>query len=164
MKTWKATQVRRWRLVGCATLVSIVVSSVVGGFVTRGQECYPIFTEEHLDRAMKTLGLAFALVTASVEMNDPAEAKDFLARSREQLSPTIMFWRSRNRDDAIEMLKETLRKMDDLDALLSADSMDPQSSQRLAHEVDAACEICHARNREQDPVTGSYRVKQELVQ
>ena len=152
------------RLVRCATLASIVLSPVVAGFVTRGQERYPIFTEEHLDRAMNTLGLAFALVTASVERNDAAEAKDLLARSREQLAPTIMFWKNRNRDDAIEMLEETLRKMDDLDAGLSADPVDPERAQRLARTVDAACETCHARNREQDPVTRTYRVKRELVQ
>ena len=76
------------------TVAAIVASLAAGETVLRGQvDDYPVFAEEHLDRAMTTLGMAFALVTAMVERNEPLEAKDFLARSREQLAPTRMHWK-----------------------------------------------------------------------
>ena len=54
--------------------------------------------------------------------------------------------------------------MDDLDALLSAETIDPAAVTALACNVDIACEACHAVYREQDPVTNEYRLKPGSVQ
>jgi hypothetical protein len=146
------------------TVAGIVASQLAGETVMRGQvDVYPVFAEEHLDRAMTTLGMAFALVTAMVERNEPLEAKDFLARSREQLAPTRMYWKDRNQNAAIEMLNDALGKIDALDAGLSEEPINVARVQMLAREVDMACNACHAKFREQDPVSKKYHVKRDVV-
>lgn len=137
---------------------------VVAGFTATAQKQYPIFTPDHLDSAMKTVGLAFGLVNASLAKNDFENSKDYLSRSRDQLATTITFWRDNKKDDAIKMLRDTVMKMDDLDAALSAEKIDPTAVNTLAKQVDAACEACHAIYREQDPATKAYRLKPGSVQ
>jgi hypothetical protein len=120
---------------------------------------YPIFTADHLDESMKTVGLAFTLTRSSIDKNNPENAKDYLIRARDQLAITITFWRDRKNDEAIATLRETLKKMDALDAAMSADTADMKAAAALAASVASSCESCHAKYREQDPVTKGYRVK-----
>ena len=51
-----------------------------------------------------------------------------------------------------------------LDAVLSAETIDPAAVTALAGKVDIACQACHAVYREQDPVTNEYRLKPGSVQ
>jgi hypothetical protein len=124
---------------------------------------YPIFTVEHLNEAMKTVGLAFGLASRSAASNDPANAKDYLIRARDQLATTITFWRDRKKDDAVSMLRETVKKMDALDAALSAAAVNAATVKTLVDEIGAGCESCHAKYREQDPATKAYRVTPDLA-
>jgi type IV secretory pathway VirD2 relaxase len=126
---------------------------------------YPIFTADHLRSAMKTVGLAFDLVRHSIEKKDPELAKDYLVRARDQLATTITFWRDRKVEDAITMLRDTLKKMDALDTAISVDKdkIDMPAAAELTKQVNASCEACHTRYREQDPVTREYRVKPGLL-
>ena len=126
---------------------------------TTAQKPYPIFTVDQFQIAMKTVGLAFGLVNSSLASNDVASSKDYLARSRDQLATTIVFWRDRKRDDAIKMLRDAVSRMDDLDVALSTEPVDPAAVTALAKQVGAACESCHAVYREQDPATKAYRLK-----
>ena len=120
---------------------------------------YPIFTAEHLDEAMKTIGLAFTLTGSAIDKNSPENAKDYLIRARDQLATTITYWRDRRNEDAIATLRETLKKMDALDAAMSTDAADIKAASTLAASVGASCEACHSKYREQDPTTKAYRVK-----
>jgi hypothetical protein len=124
---------------------------------------YPIYTADHLHEAMKTVGLAFGLAEHSIGKNDFETAKDYLIRARDQLGPSITFWRDRKIDDAVAMLRDTVKKMDALDAAMSADTVDAPTVSRLASQVSASCEACHSRYREQDATTKAYRVKPGLV-
>jgi hypothetical protein len=120
---------------------------------------YPIFTAEHLDEAMKTVGLAYSLTTGAIAKNNPETAKDYLIRARDQLATTVTFWRDRKNDEAVAILRETLKRMDALDAAMSAEAVDSKGAAALAASVTASCEACHAKHREQDPATKAYRVK-----
>jgi hypothetical protein len=120
---------------------------------------YPVFTADHLNDAMTTAGLAFALTEASVAKNDFENAKDYLVRVRDWLAPTITFWRDRKASDAVAMLRDTLAKLDALDAALSAQSVDTAAAARLVKQAAGSCDACHAKYREQDPSTKEYRVK-----
>jgi hypothetical protein len=124
---------------------------------------YPIYTADHLNEAMKTVGLAFGLAENAVTKNDFENAKDYLIRARDQLAPSITFWRDRKLDDAVTMLRDTLKKMDALDAAMSTEKVDARAVAGLAKDASASCETCHAKYREQDPATKAYRVKPELV-
>jgi cytochrome c556 len=139
-----------------------VVMVLGGSFTALAQEKaqrYPIFNAEHLDEAMKTVGLAFTLARSAIDKNSPENAKDYLIRARDQLATTITFWRDRKNDDAIATLRETLKKMDALDAAMSTDNVDIKAASTLAASVNTSCEACHAKYREQDPATKAYRVK-----
>jgi hypothetical protein len=122
-------------------------------------ERYPIFTADHLDEAMKTVGLAFTLTRSAIDKSSAENAKDYLIRARDQLATTITYWRDRKNDDAIAILRETLKKMDALDAAMSTDTADMKAVSTLAASVNQSCEACHAKYREQDSATRAYRVK-----
>jgi hypothetical protein len=112
---------------------------------------------------MKSVGANFGGTRTSLEQRDFEEAKSRLTRSREQLAVTITFWRDNKRDDAIKMLRTTLTRMDDLDAALSAETVDAGAAAAAAGRVNEACEACHAVYREQDPATKAYRLKPGLI-
>jgi cytochrome c556 len=61
------------------------------------------------------------------------------------------------------MLRTTLTRMDDLDAALSAETVDAGAAAAAAGRVNEACEACHAVYREQDPATKAYRLKPGLI-
>jgi hypothetical protein len=145
-------------------LALVALPVVIGGSIGLAQtQQYPIFTTDHLNSAMKTVGLAFGLTRYSIEKNDPELAKDYLVRARDQLATTITFWRDRKKDDAIAIIRDNLKKMDALDTAMSVDNVDLPAAAELAKQVNASCEACHARYREQDPVTKAYRVRSDLV-
>lgn len=123
---------------------------------------YPIFTADHLDEAMKTIGLAFTLTRSAIDKNSPENAKDYLIRARDQLATTITYWRDRKNEDAIATLRETLKKMDALDGAMSAETVDLKAAATLAGSVGQSCEACHAKYRVQDPATKAYRVKPDV--
>ena len=84
---------------------------------------------------MKTVGQAFAAVNASLDRSEFEDSKAYLAISRDRLATTISFWRDRKKDDAIKLLRETLTKLDDLDAALSAEKVDPRVVAAAAKQV-----------------------------
>ena len=112
---------------------------------------YPLFSEDDLDEAMKGVGRQFSLLTRMVERGDFDEAKVRVNRAREQLSPTITFWRKNERDDAIGMVRAATGRLDDLDVALSEPTIDPAAVGAALAEVDAACQTCHAAYREAAP-------------
>ena len=125
---------------------------------------YPIFTLDHLDATMKTLGPNVAGIRASLADGDFDTAKARTIRSREQLAVTVTFWRDRKRDDAVGLLRAVVERMDALDATLSVEAVDTAAVATLATEIGAACAACHTIYREQDPVTHEYRLKQSALQ
>jgi hypothetical protein len=147
------------------SLFRVFVASLaiaLGGGAALAQEKapkYPIFTADHLNEAMKTIGLAFTLTRSAIDKNSPENAKDYLVRARDQLATTITYWRDRKNEDAIATLRETLKKMDALDAAMSAETVDMKAAATLAGSVGQSCQACHAKYREQDPTTKAYRVK-----
>jgi cytochrome c556 len=141
-------------------LPAVAVLIVIAGSTVAAQQNYPAFSEADLDRSMKTAGFAFELVKRALAKNDIENAKDYLSRLREQLATSITFWRQRQRDDAVKMLRAALTHIDDgLDPILAAESVDSSTVNRRVQEIDAACAACHAVYREQDPVTKAYRLK-----
>jgi hypothetical protein len=136
-----------------------LAASSAAGLAQEKAQKYPIFTADHLDDAMKTVGLAFTLTRSSIDKNAAETAKDYLVRARDQLATTITFWRDRKNDDAIAILRETLKKMDALDAAMSTETVDIKAASTLAGSVNQSCEACHTKYREQDPATKVYRVK-----
>lgn len=139
------------------TLAAALLGSL--GWAAAGEKRYPVFTPANFVTNMKLLGPNFAAINAELGKNDFENAKAHLVRARELLAITITYWRDRNKDDAVQILRETLTKMDELDSALSSDSIDGAAATAIAKEVAAGCAQCHGIYREQDPATKSYRFK-----
>ncbi|MCY4659489.1 MAG: hypothetical protein OXF93_06715 [Acidobacteria bacterium] len=137
-----------------ATTVAITAVSSA-----RAQTEYPIFTHDHFEGMMKTLGPNLAGMNASLADGDFDTAKARVVLVRQQLATTITFWRDNERDDAIGFLRAAIGRVDALDDVLSEASIDPAAVTAAAAEIGAACDTCHAVYREQDPATGDYRLK-----
>ena len=145
----------------CGSIVTILG---MVGIVTLAQKPYPIYTTDHLAATMETLGPNFAATMQSLGTADYATTKERLSRSREQLAPTVTFWRDQERDDAIGYVRAALQGMDDLDAALSTELVDSTAAQAVATDIQAACASCHTVYREQDPTTGEYRLKSDVLE
>jgi hypothetical protein len=142
----------------------VAVLAAAGVVVTAQDKPYPIFTVDHLDATMKTLGPNVTGIRASLADGDFATAKARTVRSREQLATTVTFWRDRERDDAVVLLRAAVDRLDALDAALSVEAVDSAAVATLATEVGGACGACHTLYREQDPVTSEYRLRQSALQ
>ena len=131
---------------------------LVGVIASAQDRPYPIFSADHLDATMKTLGPNVAAVRAALVDSDYPTAKQRVIRSREQLATTITFWRDRERDDAVGWLRSALTQLDALDTALSAEAVDPAVVDSIAATVTANCVACHTAYRERDQ-NGNYQVR-----
>src|SRR4029453_19190328 len=113
---------------------------------------------------MQTAGRNYAAVTDLLAKREYEPAKAQLTRAREQLAITVQFWRDRQKDDAVKLLRDALRAMDDLDVALSAEQLQASDIGTASNRVTTACEACHARYRDQDPATKAYRIQPESLE
>ena len=143
-----------------------VTAALLGSlcWAASGEKRYPVFTPPNFVTNMKLLGPNFAAVNAELAKNDFENAKAHLVRARELLASTITYWRDRKKDDAVQILRETLTRMDELDNALSSDSSDAAAATAIAKQVAAGCARCHGLYREHDPSTKIYRFKNGLGQ
>jgi len=142
-------------------LVGTLAIAVAAVNVAAAQKKNPYrnYTEEKFVENMQAAGRNYAAVTTLIGGGDYESAKAQLTRAREQLAITITFWRDRQKDDAVKMLREALNGMDGLDTVLSANPVDPPAVKAASARVNAACSACHGVYREQDPATKAYRLK-----
>lgn len=148
-------------LFSAAAIATTVAVAAVSS--ARAQTEYPIFTHDHFEGMMKTLGPNLAGVNASLAEDDYDTAKARLVLVRQQLATTITFWRDRERDDAIGFLRAAIGQVDALDDALSEETVDPAAVSATAAEIGVACQACHDVYREQDAATGEYRLKPGAV-
>ncbi len=124
-----------------------------------GQAPYPIYTADHLASTMESLGPNFRATMQFVNDRSYPAAKERVARAREQLATTVVFWRQHEIDDAAKLVQDTVGLLDLLDNALSVVGVDQQAVVRLAGEVRANCDACHEVYREEDLATGELRLK-----
>ena len=153
-----ARGVRSMRVTWCVALPTVALV-LFAGSLTAAQRPYPVFTEYHLDRTMTLVGRNFAGANRSLANRDFEAAKARLTRAREQLAVSVTFWRHKGTDDAVGMLRDTLAKLDALDAALSAETVDAIAASALSKQAEMACETCHAVYREPDPDSDGYRLR-----
>jgi hypothetical protein len=120
---------------------------------------YLKYTEQHFVESMQTAGRNYSAVNDLLKKGEYQDAKAQLTRVREHLATTITYWRDNKKDDAIAMLRNALRGVDDLDVALSAEKMDAAAVGAVSKRIDSACQACHDVYREQVPGTKTYRVK-----
>jgi hypothetical protein len=143
-----------WKLAGV-----VIVSALAYPLVAEQKNPYRNYTQEKFEENMQAAGRNYAAVASLIGNGDYESAKAQLTRAREQLAITITFWRDRQRDDAVGMLRSALNGMDGLDAVLGASPVDAGAVRAASQKVDAACAACHNVYRDQDPATKAYRLK-----
>jgi cytochrome c556 len=138
---------------------SLLLVVVASGAAIAQKNPYRNYTEEKFVQNMQTAGRNYAAVTDLLARSDYESAKAQLTRAREQLAITVTFWRDRKKNDALKLLKDALDGTDDLDAALSAETVEPSVVRATSQKLAAACEACHAVYRDQDPGTRAFRMK-----
>lgn len=156
--------VRIGRHLGWLALLAVLLLAASSGWIAaaaqeKSASAYPIFTAEHFVSVMKSVGLGFDAASRLVNAGDYEAAKVRFIRTREQLAPTVTFWRDRDTREAIEMFREALARLDSIDDALSMESIDPAEVGTRVEKARTACQGCHVVFRDQDPATKEYRFK-----
>lgn len=119
--------------------VLILIFTVVAASLIYAQ---PNFTANDLDQSMQGVGRQFELINQLLRVGDFESAKVRVTRAREQVAPTISFWRNNEDADAVEMLREVTGKLDILDAELSEVTINKDNVVSTIAEVgDALCDL-----------------------
>jgi hypothetical protein len=114
---------------------------------------------QDLERAMKSVGRNIGLAHRAIAAGDFETAKMRVARVRENLFPTVVFWRNRKETDAATFLKQAITALDELDVVLSNTPVTAAAGDAAAR-VDSACQRCHAVYREQDAASKGFSLKE----
>jgi hypothetical protein len=145
---------RRYTWGGCIIATALIV--VIG----RAQPGFPVFSVQDLERAMKSVGRNIGLAHRASAAGDFETAKMRVARVREGLFPTVVFWRNRKETDAVTFLKQAITALDELDVILSNTPVAAAAAGDAAARVDSACQRCHAVYREQDAASKGFSLKE----
>ena len=140
-------------------LGTLIIATGVSSIAAAQKNPYRTYTEEKFVQNMQSASRNYGAVASFIGKSDYEPAKAQLTRAREQLAITVQYWRDVNKPDAVTMLREALKRMDDLDAALSKTPVDPAALRDVSTRINTACEACHRVYREQDPATKAYRVK-----
>jgi cytochrome c556 len=138
---------------------TLLVAMIASGATIAQKNPYRNYTEEKFVQNMQSAGRNYAAVTDLLAKKDYESAKAQLTRAREQLAITATFWRDKNKDDALKLLRNALERTDDLDTALSEESVSPPAIATASQRLGAACQACHSLYRGQDAATKAYRVK-----
>lgn len=136
------------RFVICAAVLMTMSLGVVVIAQTK------LATPEEYTKVMKSNAQAFGATNKAIASGAFADAKMQLPTLRQNFMALQGFWTDKKRDDAIGIVKDGLTKIDALDKLLSAATVDQTAAQAAAKEVQGACGACHKLYREGDAQTG----------
>jgi cytochrome c556 len=123
------------------------VCVAVGSAVLVGQT--KVTTAEELDKIMKKAS-AFRQVDKAVQSNNAADAKAQLAIVKAAVADSQSFWVTHKKDDAVKMNKESLAKLDELEKVLSAGTLDVAAATAAYKAAGGACRSCHQQYRIED--------------
>ena len=108
-----------------------------------------VTTAEQLDKIMKKAG-DFRQVDKAIQSNNAADAKAQLAGVRAAVLESQSFWVTHKKDDALQMNKDSLAKLDALDKVLSASTFDSSAATAAFKEAGGTCRACHKQYRVED--------------
>ena len=128
--------------------------TVLGGVVLAQQK---VRTAEELDKVMKKAG-AFRQVDKAIQSNNAADAKKQLEIVEDAVEESRTFWVEHKREDALKLNKEALAKLDALEKVLSADTLDVAAATAAFKEAGGACRACHQVYRAED-ANNAYIIK-----
>ena len=113
-----------------------------------------VTTAEEYAKLMKSTGQAFGATNKAIASGAYADARTQLTNVRQNFMTLQAFWTARNRDDAVGIVKDALTRIDALDQMLAAPTVDQMAAQATAKQVQGSCGACHKLYREGDNDTG----------
>jgi hypothetical protein len=116
-------------------------------------------TVEEFPKLMKANAQAAGAMNKAIGSGAFADARTQVTALRQNFVALQGFWASRKKDDAVGIVKEGLTRLDALDKLLAAPTVDQMAAQAAGKEFGGAtCGACHKLYREGDAQTG-FRFK-----
>jgi cytochrome c556 len=138
-------------------LVWIPALMAVLGVVTIAQA--KLTTAEDYTKVMKANAQANGAMNKAIGSGAFADARMQLATLRQNYMALQGFWVDKKKDDAVTIVKDGLSRLDALDKVLSAPSVDQMAAQAAAKEFGGnTCGACHKAYREGDAQAG-FRFK-----
>jgi cytochrome c556 len=128
----------------------LVVWVAAIGVVQLGAQGQKVTTPEQLDKVMKTVGPSMQKINKEIGSAAFDDAKKELATMRAAVLDSQSFWIEHKKDDAVNMNKDTLAKIDAFDKLLSASPVDAAAAGVAMKDVGRSCSACHKQYRAQD--------------
>ena len=138
------------RFVICVTAVLMVW---LGAFAIAQSK---ITTVEEYAKVMKSNAQANGAMNKAIGSAAYADARTQLMTLRQNFTMLQAFWTEKKQDAAIGIVKDGLTKIDALDKMLGAATVDQQGAQAAAKELQGACGACHKMYREGDNQTGFH--------
>ena len=115
--------------------------------------------EEHA-KIMKSNAQAVGAMNKAIGSASYADARTQLATLRTNYMTLQGLWASVKKDDAVAIVKDGLTRLDAVDKMLSAATVDQMAAQGAVKEFQGAtCGACHKLYREGDGKTTPYSFK-----
>jgi cytochrome c556 len=132
-------------------LLSLACSFVLGAQATLSNEDHP--------KIMKANAQAAGAMNKAIGSGAFADARMQVATLRQNFTSLQAFWMDKKKDDAVAILKDGLARLEALDKVLAAPTVDPMAAQAGAKEFGGnTCGACHKLYREGDAQSG-FRFK-----
>ena len=132
-------------------LVIVACGAVLGAQAT-------LSTDDHA-KLMKANAQAAGAMNKAVGSGAFADARMQVATLRQNFTSLQAFWMDKKKDDAVAILKDGLTRLDALDKVLAAPTVDQMAAQAAAKEFGGnTCGACHKLYREGDAQAG-FRFK-----
>jgi cytochrome c556 len=132
-------------------LVIVACGVVLGAQAT-------LSTDDHA-KLMKANAQAAGAMNKAVGSGAFADARTQVATLRQNFTSLQAFWMDKKKDDAVAILKDGLTRLDALDKVLAAPTVDQMAAQAAAKEFGGnTCGACHKLYREGDAQAG-FRFK-----
>ena len=114
-----------------------------------------VTTAEEYIKLMKSNAQANGATNKAIGSGAFADARTQVATLRQNFMALQGFWVDKKRDDAVGIVKDGLTRLDALDKMLAAPTVDQMAAQAAAKEFGGAtCAACHKLYREGDAQTG----------
>lgn len=136
---------------GTCVLACVWISAAVAAAQTKP-------TLEQLDRVMKKDGPAQQALVKAIVAGNQTVAKENLATLQKGIEEAQTFWVANKRTDAVAFSKTVLKKLDGIDAMLSAPKMDSNAALAAVQDLNKSCTDCHKVYRTTDD-NGHYILK-----
>jgi hypothetical protein len=135
------------RFLLCASALAAVI--VVDVFAQK------VTTPEEYTALMKANAQANGATNKAIGSGSYADARMQVATLRKNFMALQGFWVDKKKDDAVGIVKDGLTRLDALDKLLGAPTVDQMAAQAAAKEFGGAtCGACHKLYREGDAQSG----------